>query len=338
MTFRSLRFAWVLAGVVLSTLVSVRGQQPPSRRGQPILFSEPQYNTAMSNLNEIATQKSAFQNPAKELKKPSDIFDASEGSGSLFMPPLRQLPPPKVNSKRLKELLDKRNDRAFQAPEDLATMLTAEEIFKIPEFDRDGQEKKNKTPMERAYERLEREHLGTTNQVKGDDLFGRQRENEGRDDPTFFGTEKTPGVAVNFPVLTSKPLFGVDSSGVLSPDMNKSRSFTDNFGFANFEPPDVTRARETRLQIYRELLNSGPLTPPVAVNPLNNAPVATPGYTPSRGLNSLPDATPLGSLPTATVGAPRGFPVSPGNNQSLVPPSPPLTLPAPKFELPKRPL
>src|SRR6266550_3516549 len=187
MTFRSLRFAWVLAGVVLSTLVSVHGQQPPSRRGQPILFSEPRYNTAMSNLDEIATQKSAFQNPAKELKKPSNIFDASEGSASLFMPPLRQLPPPNVNSKRLKALLDKRNDRAFQAPDDLAAMLTAEEIFKIPEFDRDDQ-------------------------AKGDDLFGRQRENEGRDDTTFFGTEKTPGVAVNVPALTSKPLFGVDSS------------------------------------------------------------------------------------------------------------------------------
>jgi len=337
MTFRSLRFAWVLAGVVLSTLVSVHGQQPPSRRGQPILFSEPRNNTAMSNLDEIATQKSAFQNPAKELKKPSNIFDASEGSASLFMPPLRQLPPPNVNSKRLKELLDKRNDRAFQAPEDLAAMLTAEEIFKIPEFDRDGQEKKKKTWMERSYERLEQEHLGTTNQAKGDDLFGRQRENEGRDDATFFGTEKTPGVAVNVPALTSKPLFGVDSSGVLSPDMNKSRSFTDNFGFANFEPPDVTRARETRLQIYRELLNSGPLTPPVAVNPLNNAPAATPGFSPARGLDSLPGETPRGSLPTPPVGAPQGFP-SPVNNQSLVPPPPPLTLPAPKFELPKRPL
>jgi len=337
MTFRSLRFAWVLAGVVLSTLVSVRGQQPPSRRGQPILFSEPRYNTAMSNLDEIATQKSAFQNPAKELKKPSDIFDAGERSANLFMPPLRQLPPPNVSSKRLKELLEKRNDRAFQAPEDLAAMLTAEEIFKIPEFDRDGQEKKKKTWMERGYDRLEQEHLVTTNQMKGDDLFGRQRENEGRDDPTFFGTEKTPGVAVNVPALTSKPLFGLDSSGVLSPDMNKSRSFTDNFGFANFEPPDVTRARETRLQIYRELLNSGPLTPTVAVNPLNNSPAAAPGFSPARGLDSLPGETPRVSLPTTTVGAPQGFP-SPGNNHSLVPPAPPLTLPAPKFELPKRPL
>src|SRR6266496_3473363 len=222
MTFRSLKYALVLVGALVSTLGLVHGQQPPSRRSQPILFSEPQYNTAMSNLDEIATQKSAFQNPARELKKPSDIFDAGEGSANLFTPPLRQLPPPNISSKRLKELLDKRNDRALQAPEDLATMLTAEEIFKIPELDRDGQEKKNKTPMERAYERLEREQLGTTNQLKGDDRFGRQSENEGRDDPTFFGAEKTPGVAAPLPALTSKPLFGGDSRGVFSPEMDKS--------------------------------------------------------------------------------------------------------------------
>ena len=337
MTFRSLKYALVLAGALVSTLGSVHGQQPPSRRGQPILFSEPQYNTAMSNLNEIATQKSAFQNPAKELKKPSDIFDAGEGGANFITPPLRQLPPPNLSSKRLKDLLDKRNERAFQAPEDLATLLTAEETFKIPEFDRDGQEKKNKTPMERAYERLEQEQLGTTNQVKGDDLFGRQRENDGRDDPAFFGLEKMPGVTAAVPALTSKPLFGGDSSGVFSTEMDKSRSFSESFGFGNFESPDVTRARETRLQIYRELLNSGPLTPPVAANPLNNAPAATPGFSPARGLDSLPGETPRGSLPTTTVGAPQGFP-SPGNNQSLVPPPPPLTLPAPKFELPKRPL
>ncbi len=220
-------------------------------------------------------------------------------------------------------------------------MLTAEEIFKIPQLDRDGQEKKNKTPMERAYERLGQEQLGTTNHVKGDDLFGRQRENDGRDGLAFFGTEKTPGVTATVPALTSKPLFGGDSSGVFFPEMDKSRSFSESFGVGNFEPPDVTRARETRLQIYRELLNSGPLTPPAlagpAVNPLNSTPAATPGFSPARGLDSLPPGViPRDSLPTTTVGAPLGFPVAPGNNQGLAPAPPPRTPPAPTFELPKR--
>jgi hypothetical protein len=335
MAFRGLKYALVLGGALASALGSVHGQQPPSRRGQPILFSEPRYDPALSNLNEIATQESAFQNPAKELKKPSDIFDA--GEGSLITPPLPQLPRPVVNSKRLKALLDKRHDREFQTSQDLATMLTAEEIFKIPEFDRDGREKKKKTAMERAYEGLEREHLGTTNQAKGDDLFGRQREHETRDEPTFLVTEKTPGVAANIPALTSKPLFGGDSSGVFFPEMDRSRSFSESFGLGNIERPEDTRARETRLQNYRQLLDSGPLTPPVAVSPPNSAPAATPGFIPPRGLDSPSGATPLRSLPTTTVGAPLTLPGSPGNNQSLTPSPPPRTpLPPAAFEMPKR--
>src|SRR6266542_2840248 len=109
MTFRGLKYALVLAGALVSALGSVHGQQPPSRRGQPILFSEPRHNTAMSNLNEIATQKDAFQNPGEEFKKPSDIFDAGDASANIT-PSLRQLPRPNLTSKRLKELLDKRND------------------------------------------------------------------------------------------------------------------------------------------------------------------------------------------------------------------------------------
>jgi len=172
MTFRSLKYALVIAGALVSALGVAQDQQPPSRRSQPILFYEPRYDAAASNLNEIATQESPFRHPGKEFKKPSDIFNTGEGSANFIMPPLLQLPRPNVSSKRLKELLDKRNDRALQTPEELARLLTAEEIFKIPDFARDGQEKEKKTWMERGYERWEQEQFGTTNQFKGDELFG----------------------------------------------------------------------------------------------------------------------------------------------------------------------
>jgi hypothetical protein len=335
MSFRTLNSAWTVAGVILSTLVSSHGQQPPPRRGQPILFSEPRADTATSNLNEIVTQKRSPKNLEQEPQKTLDIFSVGDPGANMIMPPLRQLPPPNVNSKRLKELLDKRKDRGFESPEDLVTGLTAEEIFKVPELDRDGQEKKKTTAMERYYQRLEREHLGNTNQMKGDDLFGRQKQNDGRDDLTFFGTEKTPGVAGNATAPILKPLFGDDSLSAFSPDMNKSGSFSESFGFANVESPATTRARETRLQDFRELL-SPPVTRGAAVNPFNSAATAPPGVTPF-GMDSLPGATPRGSLPTTTVGAPLAFPGSAANRQNLTPPPPPrMPLPPPAFELPKR--
>lgn len=336
MSFRTLKSAWIVAGVVLSTLVSSHGQQPPPRRGQPILFSEPRRDTATSNLNEIVTQKRTPRNLEQELNKPLDIFSVGDPGANIIMPPLRQLPPPNVNSKRLKELLDKRKDRGFESPEDLVTGLTAEEIFKVPELDRDGQEKKKMSKMERYFQGLEREQRGNTNQTKGDDLFGRQKQNDGRDDLTFFGTEKTPGVAGSATAPTLKPLFGSDSLSVFSPDMNKSWSFSEGFGFANVEPPATTRARETRLQDFRELLSPLPTSRDgAAVPPFNSPPAAPHGFTPSGGLDSLPGATSRGSLPTTTVGAPLAFPGSAGNRQSLTPP-PRMPLPPTAFELPKR--
>lgn len=340
MTFRSQRFALVFAGVILSTLGSVHGQQQPSRRGQRIQFSEPRYGTATSNLNDIATQKMPFQNPGQEFKKPSDIFDAAEESANIITPPLRQLPRPNLTSKRLKELYDKRNDPSLQTPEDLATALTVEKIFKIPEYDRNGQDKEKKSELERAYERFERQQLGDTNQMKGDDLFGRQKENESRSDLSLFGKEKPPGVTDNAPSLTPKALFSGDAGSMFPTDTSKSMNFQDSFGFANLETPEVKRARETRLQNYRQLLESGTVSSPGSTspgaNPVRNAPTVVQGLTPTHGLDSLPGVTPRSSLPATTVGAPLGFPGA-GNSQSLTPPSPVrIPLPPPVFEIPKR--
>jgi len=338
---RSLKFAPVLIGVALGTPGSVHGQQPPPRRAQPIIFAEPRSTTATSNFNEIATQMPVFQTPGKELKKPSDIFDSGEGFTTPSMP---QLPRPKVSSKRLKEFLDKGNNRGLQTPEELATEMTAEAIFKIPEFDRDGQDKKKKTWMERGYDRLEREHLGTTNQMKGEDLLGQKEEHEGRDERTPLGTEKPSDMTGQIKALTWKPLLGEDSSSALNPDLNKSGSLSDGFGFANVEAPvespEAARARETRWQNYRQLLDSGALSPPVPASPalnfFKNAPAPTHDLSPSQGLDAFPGTSPRISWPTAPVSAPLGFPGSFGNSQSLTPPPPRTLPPAPTFELPKR--
>ena len=335
MSFRTLKFASIVAGVVVSTLVSSHGQQPPPRRGQPILFSEPRRDTATSNLNEIVTQKSAPRSLEPGPQKTLDIFSVGDPGANFIMPPLRQLPPPNVNSKRLKELLERRKDRGFETPEDLLTGLTAEEIFKVPELDRDGQEKKKASKMERYYQQLEREHLGNTNQMKGDDLFGRQKQIDVRDELTFFSTEKTRNVAGNATAPALKPLFGGDSLSVFPTDTTRSWNPFDGFSFANVESPAVTRARETRLQDFRELL-SPPAAAGAAVNPFNSTPASPHGVTPSFGTDSLPGATARSSLPTTTVGAPVAFPSSTGNQNLMPPPPPRMPLPPPGFELPKR--
>jgi hypothetical protein len=187
---------------------------------------------------------------------------------------------------------------------------------------------------------LEREHLGTTNQVKGEDFLGQQEENEGRDERPPVAAEKTPDMAEQVKALTWKPLFGEDSGSALTSEISKSGSLSDGLGFANIESPEIARARETRLQNYRQLLDSGALSPPVPTSPtlnlFKNAPAAAHDLAPSQGLDAFPGMSPRISWPTTPAVAPPGFPGSLGNNQSLAPPPPRTLPPAATFEIPKR--
>jgi len=340
MGVRSFKFAWIVGGLGLSTLLSVHSQQPPPRRAQPIIFPEGRQETVTSNLNDIVTQKGTLPRLG-EFKKPSDITDGGD-PGANIISPLRQLPAPNLSSKHLKELIEKRekrNDRAYQTHESQVKGLTPEEMFKIPDLGPDGREKKKTRDMERYYQGLEREQAGSnTNQMKGDELFDGQKQDDGRGDSTFAGTQPTPNAGVITTVPALKPLFGGDSISAFTPDVNKPQSWSESPGFANVEPPEVTRARETRLQNYKQLLDFGALAPPAAsgtANPFNSTPVV-PGFDPSRTLDSLPGATPPSSLglPRTTVGAPLGL----GGNQQIVTPPPATRLPPPRpvFEVPKR--
>lgn len=344
MGVRSFKFAWIVGGLGLSTLLSVHSQQPPPRRAQPIIFSEGRQETVTSNLNDIVTQKGTLPHLG-EFKKPSDITDGGDPGANMISAPLRPLPAPNLSSKRLKELIEKRekrNDRAYQTPESQVKEvkgLTPEEMFNIPDLGPDGREKKKTRDLERYYQGLEREQAGSnTNQVKGDEMFDRQKEDEDRGDSTFAGTQPTPNAGAITTVQALKPLFGSDSISAITPDMSKPQSWSGSPGFADAEPLEVTRVRETRLQNYKQLLDSGALALPAAsgtANPFNSTP-AVPGFNPSRALDSLPSATPpssLGSLPRTTVGGPVGF----GDNQQIVMPPPPTRLPLPPaFQVPKR--
>jgi hypothetical protein len=344
MGVRSFKFAWIVGGLGLSTLLLVHGQQAPPRRAQPIIFSETRQETVTSNLNEIVTQKGTLPRLG-EFTKPSDITDGGDPGANMIAPPLRQLPAPNLSSKRLKALIEKRekrNDRAYQTPESQVKGLTPEEMFNIPDLGPDGREKKKTRDLERYYQGLEREQTGSnTNQVKEDELFDRQKQDDDRGDSTFAGTQPTPNAGAITTVPALKPLFGSDSINInaFTPGMNKPQSWSESPGFADAEPLEVTRARETRLQNYKQLLDSGALAPPTAsgtANPFNSTP-AVQGFNPSRTLDSLPSATPpssLGSLPRTTVGAPAGF----GSDQQIVTPPPPTRVPLPPaFQVPKRP-
>lgn len=351
MTFHRLKFVGMLVGVALGALGTAYSQQPPHRRGQPILFSEPNRDTASSNLNQIVKQKSALKSLEEELKKPLDLFDVT-GTGDIGkVAPLRQLPPPNLNSKHLKELLEKKEkqkDWVFETPGDSGSELTPEEIFKISEFGSDGQLKKKMTPLERFYERLERQPAGRTNQTNGDESFLTEKNPDGRDEPTSLSTEKNREPVAKTATPTSKQLLGDDPGSTFPADPGKTRSLSEILSFGQVESPETIRARAARLQEFKQLLEPRTASPPGAgggtMTLFNRAPAT--GFTPPPGLEPLSIASPRDSFsppPTSVSAPPRpqgipgiasGFPSLTPTPLPVEPPRSPLA--SPTFNLPKR--
>ena len=102
----------------------------------------------------------------------------------MVAPPARPAATPAIQSKRVKELLERRKNWVFMSPEDLVGAPTVEEILKAPELGPDGQEKKELPALERYYERLATKRSATDNplQPKNDDLFGTPGQSKSRDE------------------------------------------------------------------------------------------------------------------------------------------------------------
>src|ERR1035438_7832501 len=98
-------------------------------------------------------------------------------------PPVRPPATSAIQSKRAKELLERRKNWIFSPPEDLLAGPTVDGILKSPRYDANGQEKKDLPPMLEYYRRMAPKRPGLDNygQSKSDDLFGPPKASNLRD-------------------------------------------------------------------------------------------------------------------------------------------------------------
>src|SRR5262245_27248677 len=232
MNYCRLSFAWVLAGTtVLTGCLAAHGQQSSAGRRRKIEFSDPGGSAVTSNLNVIAHEKTAIQNPAENLKQPADLFGPGHSLQGIGAPLIPSSPPSSVNSKRLKELLEKRHEWLFLETEDYQSGLTAEEIFGIPEYGPNGEVKEKQSPLERYFERLSRGNIAATNRTRDDRPFGpgiRQNDGSGTE---LTGADHKAG-ALPQPDSPLEQLLRGNAKNSLFPENNnnKPKGFSDVFG------------------------------------------------------------------------------------------------------------
>ena len=336
----------LLASLAVGALVPANAQQPP-KKGRAIVFSDPKSETVTSNLDQTASSKTTLRTLDDQFKKPFSIFVPGDAENGGQVPPMLRLAPSASQSKRAKELREKRKDWVFLSPEDSEFGLSLEAMFNIPEYDQDGRVKQKGTPLERYYERLEHQRTAGTNQSNA---FGMRRKGDEANELGFFGAEVLPGARSSDTDQILKRLSNKDSAGTLFAERDGKRNSYDASDFGGVIKSDLAGSREGRLEEFKQLLEAHALPSPApGAMDLNGMAASTPrSVVPGGFKDSSSSGDPNSPKPVPyAVGSPlgpQGLPeatASPGY-PSLAPtlpaptPAPETKPPQPTFTAPRR--
>ncbi len=351
-SFLKFRLITVLAGVALSVLVTADGQTAQPRRGVPIQFSEPKRDTVTTNLSQSTTKKPALEDLEEDLKKPFEFFNINNSLSGVPLPPAWQQAGPVVPSKRAKELLEKRRYWFLLTGEELFGVPKAEDIFKVRKYGPDGAEEKEKSPVERFYERQDNAKADGTNQVGTDSLRGLMSALEGLDGQRARDGFGASSNGVSETSQTLQRLFDSASDRPLLGDTGAAGGFQANFGRSSPAASEWTRTQQERRKEFDQILNPGSaLAPPAGtLNSLAGSadlPARAPVFNLdaysgsgqrdslgqfSSGLStslrppSMPEMATMPAYPSLTPTLPQ-----PAQPDRLLPPPPPFAIPKRKF-------
>jgi hypothetical protein len=121
-----------------------------AQAGRQIQFSEPRSERVNTNLNRLGQGLSGLDRLESDLNKPFQFMTPGDSMKGRFLNAPLPVPPPAVNSSRVKELIDRKRDYPFMSSEELFQVPDPTERFKAPELTSDGRDRKSLRPMERA--------------------------------------------------------------------------------------------------------------------------------------------------------------------------------------------
>ncbi len=231
-----------------------RGKSPP-KRGEPIVFSEARTDPAATNVTtEGSTQ--GIKDLDDDLRKPFDLFSLTPNIRPAFRPP-PQTPQMIQKSKRSEEFLRNREDAFFD------TTGTKDMLDEDP-YGLDAKQDKLKTPLDRYYDRLDRERAALTNRFKSHDLFDNRKEEENAD--SFFGGLFRNGFKGSENELSSRGVRRSSNnaygSGLFSTDPIRPRQLDESSDPTRTETAERARKLDDRLDAYRKLIGGDSFSAP----------------------------------------------------------------------------
>ncbi len=317
----TLRIGRAPAALALSALMACSAQA--GSRAKPINETEPRRDQTTTNLNQLTSpQRDPVQELERAFRSPFRAFAPEEDSlGPVMAPPPRPPAPSALQSKRAKELLERRRDWIFMTPEDLLDTPTVDQILKTPDPGSDMKSRRELPALERYFERLVTKSAAKDDPTKAKDGYlmnPTTKSTSPEATPESEDSELPTGLKESTEALRS--LFGLSTAATSSAKGATPNSFADPFGLALKDRPESQDAAHKKLMDeYRSFVDPT-WRPPTA------ATVAS-GVNPIFGLSDWPPA-PAQSAP-AVPGIPK--PAAPkemvAQSNPLNPPLGPAPLP-----------
>jgi hypothetical protein len=270
MCFNASRFILLAAAVSAAAELGICGVRADEKK--------PETESLGSRSGNVITNSSSFkpkQNGLRQLEQ--DLFRPFETlapKGSLdgaFVPsmPAPQPAAPSVQSKRAKELLERRRDWVFETPDEILAGVSSDDKSNRRDQDKEGDDKLKLSPLERFYDRLyNKEKKGPTQKGHKRDLLSDSRksgllsdDSEADDDADLpFGIRETQREM-------KKLLVPRDRKEDSSTEPSRS-GFSDIFGLGkNTRSREEIEMQKQRMDRYKELVGL-PVTPRQETDPL----------------------------------------------------------------------
>ena len=268
MSFRlsSCRICWGVAALALSGLLVYSAQAGGKQRGRTIEFSEPKSDEVSTNLHQLTSKKDGLRQLEEDLYKPLQSFAPKSSLEGVVAQPHRPPASSVIQSKRAKELLERRKNWEFMTPEDLMSGPTVEGILKAPQYDADGRQKKDLPPMERYYQRLtaKRPSGKSPSQSKDDDLFGASRKTNPRDQLALHDDSNLPSGVKESAQALQQWSESDTAGGPFSRGATRS-GFSDVFGLGdNTQSKEQVAEHKKLMDEYRSIVDPSWRSPAVA--------------------------------------------------------------------------
>ncbi len=298
-----------------------------SGRPSPIQFSPPRGERALTNLNEVRSSRREGDNLVRQRleedsRGASGLLNADDSSEPFnYLPPIYSPLLSSPRSKRLKQQADRRKNWFLMQPEDAGKLPTSEEVLDMPEYDSDGQPKKEKSAVERYYDKLDGkgarkpDRPGDGSQDRDEDRFG-PKNDSAISDPFLSRSDGLP-----------KDVLGNGMGDWLSRARDNDSMFAPSRPDNSALLFERTVAQQERLKEFRRSLESPSLPTPAPVGEAalpalarpETSPVPLPSSTPPFGLSGASPTPGLAPLPSPWLNTPPRQPAWQPNLPSLSP-------------------